>query len=212
MEYLILLFKNKKRKKIINKFKTLENATLFYNKLVTQSNDVIFDKKVENAESCVYEIGLVNSKKISNEKLFLKDSMGRQLKIELDDDNYQISKLNGYRIEEKFFDVSMNKKITTQEFLKIYLSSGSIKMLSKLNNKIVYQNNDHVSLFSFKNEVESKRFLDNLSDYFISINRVDTIIVNEDSSNQKKYLYDILEKLGFDKKLLYRTFTTFKPR
>ena len=212
MEYLILLNKNKKRKKIINKFKTLENATLFYNKLVTQSNDVIFDKKVENAESCVYEIGLVNSKKISNEKLFLKDSMGRQLKIELDDDNYQISKLNGYRIEEKFFDVSMNKKITTQEFLKIYLSGGSIKMLSKLNNKIVYQNNDHVSLFSFKNEVESKRFLDNLSDYFISINRVDTIIVNEDSSNQKKYLYDILEKLGFDKKLLYRTFTTFKPR
>lgn len=212
MEYLILLFKNKKRKKIINKFKTLENATLFYNKLVKQSNDVIFDKKVENANPCIYEIGLVSSKKINNEKLFLKDSMGRQLRIELDDDDYQISKLSGYKIEEKFFDLSSNKKITTQEFLKIYLSSSSIKMLSKLNNKVVFQNNDHISLFSFKNEIESKRFLDNLSDYFMSIDRVDTIIVSEDSPGQKKYLYDILEKFGFDKKLLYRTFTTFKPR
>jgi len=212
MEYLILLFKNKKRKKIINKFKTLENATSFYNNLVKQSNNVIFNKKVENAEPCVYEIGLVTNKKIENEKLFLRDTMGRQVRIELDDNDYQISKLDEYRIEEKFFDVSTNKKITTQEFLKIYLSSGSIKMLSKLNNKVVFQNNDHISLFSFKNEIESKRFLDNLSDYFISIGKVDTIIVNEDSSGQKKYLYDILEKFGFDKKLLYRTFTTFKPR
>lgn len=212
MEYLILLFKNKKRKKIINKFKTLENATLYYNKLLKQSDDVIFEKKVENASPCVYEIGLVSNNKISDEKLFLKDSMGRQLKIELDNKDYQIYKLNGYRIEDKFFDVSSNKKISTQEFLKIYLSGNSIKMLSKLNNKVVFQNNDYLSLFSFKNEIESKRFLNDLSDYFMSINRVDTIIVNEDSFGQKKYLYDILENFGYNKKLLYRTFTTFKPR
>ena len=105
-----------------------------------------------------------------------------------------------------------NKKITTQEFLKSYINTPSIKLLSKLNNKVVLQNDDNIDLFTLKDPEECTRFLKSLSDYFISTQRMDVIVVYESSKAQKKYLYDILEKTGIDKKVLYRTTTTFKER
>jgi hypothetical protein len=84
-------------------------------------------------------------------------------------------------------------------------------MVSSLNNKIVIQNNDEINLFSFKSQEESIRFIDCLSNYFFKIKRGDCIFVKDISSAQRKYLFDILKSKGFDKKMLYRKFTTF-PR
>jgi len=44
MKYLIVLFKNKKRKKILNKFKTLERANKYFNDTLKTSNNVLFSK------------------------------------------------------------------------------------------------------------------------------------------------------------------------
>ena len=68
------------------------------------------------------------------------------------------------------------------------------------------------NLFSFKNESESHRFLNSLNLYMIDNGRMDCLIVSETSKAQKKYLYEILSEMGIDKKLLYRTSTTFKER
>ena len=45
--YLVVLFKNKKRKRIIKKFVTLSRAKSFFNKLMEQSDDVIFEVVIE---------------------------------------------------------------------------------------------------------------------------------------------------------------------
>ena len=74
MDYLIVLFKNKKRKKIINKFKTLERAKLFYNQKIKESKLVYFDKKVENANQCDYELGIVCKKDGNFEIYYIKDN------------------------------------------------------------------------------------------------------------------------------------------
>ena len=58
MNYLIVLFKNKERKKIIKKFKTLNRAKDHYDSLM-KSNNVIFDRKFENGKTCVYELGFL---------------------------------------------------------------------------------------------------------------------------------------------------------
>jgi hypothetical protein len=212
MNHLIVLFKNKKRKKIINRFKTIDRAKEFFSKKVSESENVIFEKQVENALPCSFEIALVSKKDNDFQSLFVKDSLGRQVRVNLDDDDFKIIEVNEYRIEEKIFDVYQNKKITTQEFLKKYINTPSIKLLSKLNNKVVLQNDDNVDLFTLKDPEECTRFLRSLSDYFISTQRMDVIVVYESSKSQKKYLYDILEKNGIDKKVLYRTTTTFKER
>ena len=44
MKYLIVLFKNKKRKKILNKFKTLERANKYFNDTLKTSNNILFSK------------------------------------------------------------------------------------------------------------------------------------------------------------------------
>ena len=42
--FLIVLFKNKTRKKIIKKFKTSKRALDFFNKIISESDNVIFNR------------------------------------------------------------------------------------------------------------------------------------------------------------------------
>jgi hypothetical protein len=212
MNYLVVLFKNKERKKIINKFKTLKNAQDFFDKKIDDSSKVIFGKEIENASDCFFELALLKRKDDNFETMFVRDDYGRQVKIETDDPDYKIIKISKYLVEEKIFDISKNKKISVNDFIKTYLPKNSIKLISSLNNKIIVQNDNLINLFSLKNEMESKRFLDSLSDYFQKEGRIDSIIVSESSKEQKKYLYDLLCSSGIDKQTLYRRSTTFKKR
>jgi hypothetical protein len=168
MNHLIVLFKNKKRKKIINRFKTLDRAKEFFSNKISESENVIFEKQVENALPCGFEIALLSKKDDNFQSLFVKDMLGRQVRVDLDDDDFKIIEVREYRVEEKIFDVYKNKKITTQEFLRSYINTPSIKLLSKLNNKVVLQNDDNIDLFTLKDPEECTRFLKSLSDYFIS--------------------------------------------
>ena len=81
----IVLFKNKIKKKIINKFKTLKKTVAQFNKIVEESNDVIFPVKYENGISSTYELAILEKRKSSDEKLFIKDEFGRQIKVDLED-------------------------------------------------------------------------------------------------------------------------------
>ena len=212
MNYLVVLFKNKERKKIINKFITYERAEEFYNKLITESNSVNFKTLIENATPVNYELGLLKKNSDDFNPLFVKDKLGRQIKVDLDDPEYKIIKLNPYNVSEKIYSIDYKKKISFESFVKSFLPKNTIKLISKLNNKIALQNDDDIKLFSLKNETESKRFLDSLSDFMISENRIDCIIVSETSKEQKKYLYDLLSQKGISKQSLYRVSTTFKNR
>lgn len=212
MNYLVVLFKNKERKKIINKFKTYERADSFYKKLINENESVVFETKVENARPCDYELCLLQKDDNKFDKLFMRDDFGRQILVELDDPDYKIIQVSKYKVPEKIFDVDKNKKITTEEFIKKYLPKNSIKLISRLNNKVVVQNDSDVKLFSLKDENESRRFLENLNDHLIDTGRGDSIIVIETSKPQKKYLYEVLSEMGINKQSLYRRSTTFKPR
>ena len=207
--YLIVLFKNKVKKKIINKFKTLKNADEYYKKLVDTSNEVIFDKKYENGFESSFEIALLGKKNRSNEVIYIKDEFGRQSKVDLEDDEFSIIKVLPYKIDEQFLDYTTKKKINTKELVKKYLSGTGLKMVSKINNKIIVQNDDVINLFTFKNEDDSSRFIDNLSKVFIEQKKIDCMFVKDSSSSQRKYLYNILVNYGFPKSYLFRQSTTF---
>lgn len=209
VNYLIVLFKNKKRKRIINKFVTYTKAKSFYDKLVKDSEEVIFELRMENGTDCEYELGLIE---LSGNKLlpiYLTDELGRNVRVRLDDDSMSISNISKYKIEDKIFDTQTNKKITTQEFISKYLKGDGIKMISVLNNKIILQKNEETFIFSLKSELESTRFVDCLSLQFFRIKRADCLFIKDCSKTQRKYLYDLLESFGFDKKKLYRKYTTY---
>ena len=209
MKYLIVLFKNKKRKKILNKFKTLERANKYFNDTFKTSNNVLFSKSFENGKPCKYEIGFLESGSTDFNLYFVKDELGRQIKVDIDDPDYRLTKIVDYNIEELLYDVNKKNKISFGGFIKKYLTRSGIKLISKLNNKVAIQNDDEVNLVSLKSIDECSRFIDVLEDYLIKNGRLDCILVKDTSKQQKKYLYTILESKGINKSFLYRRFTTF---
>ena len=81
----------------------------------------------------------------------------------------------------------------------------------KVNGEWFDLTDDDIKLFSLKNENDSMRFIESLSSYFLKNKRNDCLFVKDDSTPQRKYLLTLLSNSGYDKKVLYRKFTTF-PR
>lgn len=208
MKYLIILFKNKERKKIIKKFKTYERAKKFIDDKIS-NNNIVFSKQVENGKNCSFEIGLLEKNSNNFDSYFIKDELGRQVKVDLDDSDYKILQIHNYKIEEFIYDISKNKKISIDQFISNYVKKGSIKLISKLNNKIIVQEDDNFNLFSLKSDEDCYRFTQVLQKYMLEKKRGDCIIVLDSSLPQKKYLYSLLESKGISKNILYKKSTTF---
>lgn len=208
-QYIVVLFKNRVRKKIIKRFKTSKRSLSFYNKLLDESNKVVFDKQTENGFESKYEIAILEKSSSKLFPVYLTDQYGRNIKIELDDNEYNIVKINEYKIEEQIQDCGKKTRISLNEFIKYYLDREGIKMISKLNNKIIVQNDQKTDLFSLKSDNDADRFIDLVSSYFLNIKRYDCMFVKDISTAQRKYLYDLLIDQGFDRDFLYRQVTTF---
>lgn len=212
MNYLVVLFKNKKRKKIIKSFVRKNVAEKFYNDRIKESNKVHFNVEVENSENCTYEIALVSTTATHQFDLFVQDDIGRNVKIEIDDDNFIMLSISPYNVPEKIHDWSLNKRIDFDEFYKRYFSNKNLKNVFTVNNKLIIQQDETINIFSLKNLNESKRFLNVLQQYMISEKRADAIFVSDNDNIQRKYLYKILEDNGVNKSKLYRQSTTFSKR
>lgn len=208
MNYIIVLFKNKEKKKIIKKFKTFDRAKKFYDNLI-KNNQILFDKVIEENTICKFEMLLLEHDPVDYTPVFIRDDIGRQFKAEIDDSKYKILKVSPFKIEELIYDVSKNLRIPFDTFIKNYISGSSLKLISKINNKVVVQNDDTVNLFTFKNESESFRFLNILEEFIVNSGNKNCVIVYDTTKSQKKYMYNVLSEMGVNKKKLYRKYTSF---
>lgn len=206
------MFKNKKKRKIIKRYDTEKKAIEKYNALIKENNEIIFEKQVENAEETNYELGLITNQKKIQDSLFLTDELGRNITVNLENPDYVFTKISKFKIEELIYDWQDRKKITLKEFINKYCKSKDLKNIFSLNNKICVQIDESVTVFSLKDTNESHRFIEVLEEYFYQNKRGDAIFVKDVSSTQRKWIYDVLNKKGFDKKRLYRLKTTFSKR
>lgn len=210
--YIIVLFKNKKKKKIIKGYATEKNANLKFESLV-KDNNVPFEILFENSERCKYEIALLSKDDDYQIPLFKTDEVGRNNSVFISDDSeYVIKRIEDYKVEEFIFDWQLNSRISFTKLISDYLPKENIKVVSKLHNKIVIQNDEDFKLFSLKNEEDSERLLQTLESYFFNSSRNDSLFVRDESTVNRKWMYNILEKQGFNRKKLYRQKTTFSRR
>ena len=210
--YIIVLFKNKKKKKIIKGYATEKNANLKFDSLV-KNNEVSFEVLYENSERCKYELALLSRKDDYQIPLFKMDEVGRNNSIHMSEESdYVIKRIDDYKIEELIYDWQKESRISFNELLSLYLPKDSVKVISKLHNKIVIQNDSDFKLFSLKNEEDSERLLQTIESFFISNSRSDSIIVRDESTVNRKWMYNVLESHGFSRKKLYRQKTTFSKR
>jgi hypothetical protein len=210
--YIIVLFKNKKKKKLIKGYRTENNARNKFRSLIKE-NDIKFHVSYENSLECKYELGLLTNQQSYQQTLFLVDDIGRNVNVELEDNNeYVFLDITHYKIEEKIFDWQKNDRITFNELLSKYCPKTTFKSISTLNNKLIIQVEDDFKLFSLKNESDAHRLLSTIESEFFQNGRNDAIFVRDTSTTQRKWLYDVLEKNGYDRKKLYRQNTTFSER
>jgi hypothetical protein len=207
--YLIVLFRNKIRYKILKKYITYKRAKIFFDNLIKKNEEVIFEKRFINGEPVVFEIGLVERSSSQLLPVYVTDELGRNIRVRMEDNSLTLANISLFKEEEEIFDLQSKSKITVPRLIKKYFKGTEIKMVSSLNNKVIVQNNLNFSIFSLKNEEESKRLIDSMTSHFLKIKRGDCIFVKDNSVAQKKYLYKILCENGFDKKMLYRKFTTY---
>jgi hypothetical protein len=176
--------------------------------MMKKSDEVVFNTEIENGSPCKYELGIVEMSSKQLIPVYMTDEFGRSIKVKLEEEGMTLYQISPYKKEETIYDLTKKKKITTQEFLSKYLKGTGMKMISSLNNKIIVQEEEKLYLFTTKSESESQRFLDCLSSHFFKNKRGDCLFVKDNSSAQKKYLYELLESKGISKKILYRKFTS----
>lgn len=207
MNYIVVLFKDKRKKRLIKKFITLTKVKNFFSKLKKESDKIIFEKVYEDGRVVDYEIGIIEMSSKRLLPVYITDEMGRNIKVKLEDEGMTLLEICKYRKEEKIYDIQKKKKITISTLISTYLKTDLLKMVFSLNNRVVVQNDDKFYIFTLKNSDESYRLINCLSNHFVELGRKDCLFVKDTSVAQKKYLYDLLEKYGFDKKMLYRKFT-----
>ena len=148
--YIVVLFKNKQKKKIIKSFKTEKRAKEFYERYLKSSNPV-FEMLYENAEEVEYELSLMTNQNTYQLLLFKSDVYGRNEKVFVDDDSgFSIIEVKPFKLEEKLYDWQDDKRISFEGFLKTYCNKKDFKSIFSLNNKVVVQVDDNFNLFSLK--------------------------------------------------------------
>jgi hypothetical protein len=210
--FLIVLFKNRKKRKIIKRYATEKKANDKFDQLIKDNNTISFEKVYENAEPCDYELGLVTNTTKIQKSLFMTDELGRNIPVNLENSDFVFLKINKYKVEDQIYDWQTSSKISFNDFIKKYCSGGELKSVYTLNNKICVQKDEDVQIFSLKNSEESERFLNIVQEYFYNERRLDAFFVRDISNAQRKWIYDVLNKKGFDKQRLYRLKTTFSKR
>ena len=210
--YIIVLFKNKKKKRIIKGYSTETNARNKF-KTLTKENKVLFPMEYENAEYCVHELAILTTVKDYQIPLFVTDEIGRSEKVFLEGETpYTFLDIKPYHIEEKIYDWQTDSKITLEELIKKYCPKNNFKSISSLNNKLVIQIDEEFKLFSLKNTDDSHRLINTMESHFMNLGRRDAMFVRDTSTTQRKWLYNVLEEKGFDRKKLYRQSTTYSKR
>jgi len=204
--FLVVLFKNKIRRKIIRKFVGKDNCYSFFNRYISNQN-IYFPLEFENGKECKYEISIIE-KNGNIPTTINRDEFGRNVNHKIDGTDYVISKLMTYKFEESVFEVSTKTKKTLLEIVTIFSKIKELKLVFKLNNKVIFQSDDTFEIYSCKTEEESTRFLNELQRYCIENKKGDYLISHSEDVAHKKQLYKQLVDRGFDIKMLYRKATT----
>ena len=105
-DYIIVIFKNKQRYKIIKQYKTYKNALTLFKSMIDKNKEVVFDVQTENGKDVKYEIALLEKSSTKLIPMFITDEMGRNVKVDVDNPDYTITKIESYRIPEKIQNIT----------------------------------------------------------------------------------------------------------
>ena len=111
------------------------NVKKKFKKILNENSKITFEKIIENATDSSYEIGIITNTTNVQKSLSLRDNLGRNIPVNLDDSDYVFLDIETYRMEEKIYDCQKKERISFQEFIKNYCDKfKELKSIYTLNN------------------------------------------------------------------------------
>jgi len=158
-------------------------------------------------------LGLLTNQSAYQKSLFTTDDLGRNNMVKIEgESDYIFLDIKSYDIEERIYDWQTDDRITYDEMISTYCKKNTLKNISTLNNKLIIQIDEVFYLFSLKNSEDSVRLLQTMENDFMLSGRRDAFFVRDMSTVHRKWMYNLLENYGFDRKKLYRQNTTYSKR
>jgi hypothetical protein len=205
-KYHIILFNNKKKKKVLFSSNIRKTVNKKYNEL-TKKTKPIFPLLLLNDVECDFKLAIITKSEGFEDGSVVRDDVGRWVTTTINHDDFSFVKLTSYQVTGTVYDHKSKKKITVEDMLDLYLPKRNFCQLFSLNNKIVIQNDDDISIFSLKTVPECKRLMNCLSTHFNKNSIMNCLLVKDTSTIQRKQLYKLLTEKGFKKPFLYKHYT-----
>lgn len=205
-KYHIILFNNKKKKKVLFSSNMRKTVNKKYSEL-TKKTKPIFPLLLLNDVECDFKLAIITKSEGIESSAVVKDDIGRWVTTTINHDDFNFVKLASYQVTGTVYDHKSKKKITVEGMLEGYLPKRNFCQLFSLNNKIIIQNDDDISIFSLKTVPECQRLMNCLSTHFNKNNIMNCLLVKDTSTIQRKQLYKLLTEKGFKKPFLYKHYT-----
>jgi hypothetical protein len=207
-KYFIVLFCNKKRKKILYRCMKRTTITEYWQEFKTKARPSFVKiqggkRKREN----VYELALIYPHNRWVTSVYVKDSLGRNVEAKIEGNKFRIKEIIPYWEEELIYDYQIRKRIRYHELLNQILPVSEIAQIFTLNNKVILQVEDNIKLFSNKNPTDAERLFEIIKSDLLGKKRSNFIFIRDVTTYQRKLLYDMLVQKGFKREELSRHYS-----
>lgn len=207
-KYFIVLFCNKKRKKILYRCMRRTTITEYWNQFKTKVKPPFV--KIQGGkrkQEKIFELALIYPNNRWVTSVYVKDSLGRNVEAKIENDKFRIKEIIPYWEEELIYDFQIKKRIRYYQLLSQILPVSEIGQIFTLNNKLLIQVEDSIKLFSNKNPTDAERLFEIIKSDLLSKKRQNFIFVKDVTTHQRKLLYDMLEKKGYKREELSRHYS-----
>jgi hypothetical protein len=208
-KYFIVLFCNKKKVKMLYKCNKRATVYEYWREFRTQKKP-IYTRNIggRKKEELHYELALIFPKTRWSTKVYVKDSLGRNVEAILNDkENLRIKEMIPYWEEETIYDFETKKRIRYHELIDKLLPVQEIAQLFTLNNKIFLQIEDDVKVFGNRNLSDTERLFELVKNDLIRKKKGNFLFIRDISTHQRKLLYDLLVSKGFKRRELFRHYS-----
>lgn len=207
-KYFIVLFKNKKRYKIL--YRCMKRTTVYeyWREFKTQKKPPF--TKIQGGKrnkELTFELVLIFPNNRWAKATFVKDSLGRNVEAKIENNKYRIKEIIPYWHEELIYDFTKKKRIRYHEMMDYILTISDIAQIFTLNNKLFVQVENDVRLFGNKNIKDAERLFEVVKEDLLKRKRGNFLFVKDVTTQQRKLLYELLVSKGFKKSELFRHYS-----
>jgi hypothetical protein len=207
-KYFIVLFCNKKRKKIFYRCKQRTTITGYWHEYKTEKKPpYVKIQGGKRSQELIYELALIYPNNRWATKTFVRDSLGRNIEAKIENDKFRIKEIIPYWEEELIYDFDNKKRIRYHEMMEYIESVTDVAQIFTLNNKLFLQIENNIRMFGNKNLADADRLFNIVKNDLINKKKGNFIFVKDITTHQRKQLYKLLEDKGYKRTELFRHYS-----